>query len=40
MSFEPVPRIPSVRQLSSGFTPGAFSDTGKWITVGPSLGSS
>ena len=38
MSCEPVPRMPSARQVSSTVTPGASSGTGKWMTVGPVLG--
>ena len=39
-SFEPVARMPSVRQLSWIFTPGASNGIMKWSTVGPSSGSS
>ena len=39
-SWEPVPRMPSVRQVSWTLTPGAFSGIAKCSTVGPPSGSS
>jgi hydroxymethylglutaryl-CoA reductase len=38
-SWEPVPRIPSVRQVSSIRTPAAFKGTAKCRTVGPAFSS-
>ena len=39
-SWEPVPRMPRVRQLSCRVTPGASSGMTNCTTVGPSAGSS
>jgi len=40
MSFEPVARMPIVRQLSWIWTPGPSRGTGRWRTVAPATGSS
>jgi hypothetical protein len=39
-SLEPVPRMPSARQVSRTVSPGAPNGTAKCSTVGPAAGSS